>query len=131
VLLLLWQAIVSLTGISPTSPRARWMWTFLVTAPKAEANRAQMFPLVGQTLLDAWIGFVVGMIVAIVLSIAFSLSKAIEAGVMPLVLLLRTIPLVSIAPVIILVTGRGTPASVAVIGTVVVLFPALANVLFG
>jgi ABC-type proline/glycine betaine transport system permease subunit len=64
-------------------------------------------------------------------AIAFSLSKAIEAGVMPLVLLLRTIPLVSIAPVIILVTGRGTPASVAVIGTVVVLFPALANVLFG
>jgi ABC-type nitrate/sulfonate/bicarbonate transport system permease component len=52
------------------------------------------------------IGFVVGMIVAIVLAIAFSLSKAIEAGVMPLVLLLRTI-LVSIAPVIILVTGRG------------------------
>lgn len=50
---------------------------------------------------------------------------------MPLVLLLRTIPLVSIAPVIILITGRGTPASVAVIGTIVVLFPALANVLFG
>jgi ABC-type nitrate/sulfonate/bicarbonate transport system permease component len=81
------------------------------------SHRAQMFPLVGQTLLDAWIGFVVGMIVAIVLAIAFSLSKAIEAGVMPLVLLLRTIPLVSIAPVIILITGRGTPASVAVIGT--------------
>lgn len=132
VLLLLWQAIVSLTGISPYIAKGPLdVWTFLVTAPKAEANRAQMFPLVGQTLLDAWIGFVVGMIVAIVLAIAFSLFKAIEAGVMPLVLLLRTIPLVSIAPVIILVTGRGTPASVAVIGTVVVLFPALANVLFG
>ncbi|WP_295818281.1 ABC transporter permease subunit [uncultured Microbacterium sp.] len=132
VLLLLWQAIVSLTGISPYIAKGPLdVWTFLVTAPKAEANRAQMFPLVGQTLLDAWIGFVVGMIVAIILAIAFSLSKAIEAGVMPLVLLLRTIPLVSIAPVIILVTGRGTPASVAVIGTVVVLFPALANVLFG
>ena len=132
VLLLLWQAIVSLTGISPYIAKGPLdVWTFLVTAPKADANRAQMFPLVGQTLLDAGVGFVVGMIVAIVLAIAFSMSKAIEAGVMPLVLLLRTIPLVSIAPVIILVTGRGTPASVAVIGTVVVLFPALANVLFG
>jgi hypothetical protein len=102
VLLLLWQAIVSLTGISPYIAKGPLDVDILVTAPKARANRAQMFPLVGQTLLDAWIGFVVGMLVAIILSIAFSLSKAIEAGVMPLVLLLRTIPLVSIAPVIIL-----------------------------
>ncbi|MFC5125437.1 ABC transporter permease [Pseudoclavibacter helvolus] len=71
------------------------------------------------------------MAVAVVLAVAFSLFRAIEAGVMPLVLLLRTIPLVSIAPVIILMTGRGTTASVAVIGTIVVVFPALASVLFG
>jgi len=50
---------------------------------------------------------------------------------MPLALLLRAIPLVSIAPVIILITGRGTQASVAVIGSIVVLFPALASILFG
>ena len=132
VLLLLWQAVVSLTGISPYVAKGPLdVWTFLVTSPDAAANRDQLFPLLGQTLLDSLIGFVVGMIVAIVLAIAFSLSKAVEAGVMPLVLLLRTIPLVSIAPVIILITGRGTAASIAVIGTIVVLFPALANVLFG
>lgn len=132
VLLLLWQGVVSLTGISPYVAKGPLdVWQFLFTDEKAAEHRDQMFPLVGQTLLDSWIGFVVGMIVAIILAIAFSLSKAIEAGVMPLVLLLRTIPLVSIAPVIILMTGRGTTASVAVIGTIVVLFPALANVLFG
>jgi ABC-type nitrate/sulfonate/bicarbonate transport system permease component len=63
--------------------------------------------------------------------VLFTLSKTVEAGVMPLALLLRSVPLVSIAPVIILVTGRGTQASVAVIGSIVVLFPALAAVLFG
>lgn len=132
VLLLLWQSVVSLTGISPYIAKGPLdVWAFLVTSENAADNRAQMFPLVGQTLADSSLGFVVGMIVAIVLAVAFSLSKAIEAGVMPLVLLLRTIPLVSIAPVIILMTGRGTTASVAVIGTIVVLFPALANVLFG
>ncbi|PZU47038.1 MAG: ABC transporter permease [Microbacterium sp.] len=132
VLLLLWQGIVSLTGISPYVAKGPVdVWQFLFTAEKAAENRDQMFPLVGQTLVDSWLGFLVGMVVAIILAIAFSLSKAIEAGVMPLVLLLRTIPLVSIAPVIILMTGRGTTASVAVIGTIVVLFPALANVLFG
>ena len=132
VLLLLWQAVVSLTGISPYIAKGPVdVWEFLVASDNAAQGRAQMFPLVGQTLADSALGFVVGMIVAIVLAVAFSLSTAIEAGVMPLVLLLRTIPLVSIAPVIILMTGRGTTASVAVIGTIVVLFPALANVLSG
>lgn len=132
VLIVMWQAVVSLTGISPYVAKGPLdVWNFLVTDENAAKHRDQLFPLLGHTLGDSLIGFVVGMLVAIVLAIAFSLSKGVEAGVMPLVLLLRTIPLVSIAPVIILITGRGTPASVAVIGTIVVLFPALANVLFG
>ncbi len=90
-----------------------------------------MMPLLAQTLADAAIGFVVGMLVAIVLALAFSLSRSVEMGVMPLALLLRSVPLVAIAPVIILITGRGTPASVAVIGSIVVLFPALASIMFG
>ena len=132
VLLVLWQAVVSLTGISPYVAKGPVdVWRFLFVGEDAGAHRDQLMPLLGQTLLDSVTGFVVGMLVAIALAVAFSLSSAVEAGVMPLVLLLRTIPLVSIAPVIILITGRGTTASVAVIGTVVVLFPALANVLFG
>ncbi|PPF42740.1 ABC transporter permease [Pseudoclavibacter sp. AY1F1] len=132
VLLLLWQAVVSFTGISSFIAKGPLdVWEFLVGAEDAAEHRAQMFPLVGQTLADSALGFVVGMAVAIVLAVAFSLSRGVEAGVMPLVLLLRTIPLVSIAPVIILMTGRGTTASVAVIGTIVVVFPALASVLFG
>lgn len=132
VLVVIWQVVVSFTGISPYIAKGPLdVWAFLVTDEDAAENRAQMFPLVGQTLVDSSLGFAVGMLIAIILAVVFSLSRAVEAGVMPLVLLLRTIPLVSIAPVIILMTGRGTTASVAVIGTIVVLFPALANVLFG
>lgn len=132
VVLLLWQAIISFSGISPFVAKGPVdVWNFLFVGEDAADHRAAMAPLVGQTLVDSSIGFVFGMITAIVLAVLFSLSKAVEAGVMPLVLLLRTIPLVSIAPVIILITGRGTVASVAVIGTIVVLFPALASILFG
>lgn len=132
VVLLLWQAIVSFSGISPYIAKGPVdVWNFLFADADAAEHRAQMAPLVWQTLVDSSIGFVFGMLTAIVFAILFSLSKSVEAGVMPLVLLLRTIPLVSIAPVIILVTGRGTVASVAVIGTIVVLFPALASILFG
>ncbi|MFT4029449.1 MAG: ABC transporter permease subunit [Protaetiibacter sp.] len=139
IVLLLWQAVVSLTGISSyvaKGPLEVWNYLFVDqpgVAPEksAEAHRAVLFPLLGQTLRDAALGWVVGMAVAIVLAVLFSLSRAVEAGVMPLALVLRTVPLVSIAPVIILLTGRGTVASVAVIGSIVVLFPALASVMFG
>ncbi|TXK20077.1 ABC transporter permease subunit [Homoserinibacter sp. GY 40078] len=139
IVLLLWQAVVSLTGISPyvaKGPLDVWQYLF-VDEPgvdpdrSAAAHRAALVPLLTTTLADAALGWVVGMAVAIVLAVLFSLSRAVEAGVMPLALVLRTVPLVSIAPVIILLTGRGTTASVAVIGSIVVLFPALASVMFG
>ena len=138
IVIALWQCVVSFTGISPyvaKGPIDVFEYLFIDNPERpeqtAELHRAEMAPLVAQTLQDSAIGFVTGMLVAMLLAMLFTLSKTIEAGVMPLALLLRSIPLVSIAPVIILITGRGTPASVAVIGTIVVLFPALASILFG
>ena len=132
IVIALWWAVVNLTGISPYVAKGPAdVWEFFFTSDEAAANRAEMMPLLAQTLADAAIGFVVGMLVAVVLALAFSLSRSVEMGVMPLALLLRSVPLVAIAPVIILITGRGTPASVAVIGSIVVLFPALASIMFG
>ncbi|BDV29433.1 ABC transporter permease [Microbacterium terricola] len=132
IVILLWQALISFTSVSPYVAKGpAEVWAFLFTAEDAAANRAELAPLLAQTLQDAALGFVVGIVIAIVLAVLFSLSRAVEAGVMPLALLLRSVPLVAIAPVIILITGRGTPASVAVIGSIVVLFPALAAIMFG
>lgn len=132
IVLALWWAVVNLTGISTYVAKGPGeVWEFLFTADDAAENRMGLWPLIGQTVQDAALGFGVGMLVALLLAVAFSLAKAIEAGVMPLALLLRSVPLVAIAPVIILITGRGTAASVAVIGSIVVLFPALASILFG
>ncbi len=137
IVLAAWQALIMSGKISPyvaKDPLDVWRFLF-VTDPDARATagerRELLFDLAAVSLKDAAIGFVVGMAIAIVLAVLFTLSKTVEAGVMPLALLLRSIPLVSIAPVIILLTGRGTTASVAVIGSIVVLFPALASVLFG
>lgn len=137
VVLALWQGVVSLTGISDyvaKGPLDVWRFLFVdeegARVPAAE-HRAELLALTGRTLRDAGLGFAVGMVAAVVLAMLFTLSRTVQAGVMPLALLLRSVPLVAIAPVIILLTGRGTAASVAVIGSIVVLFPALASVLFG
>jgi ABC-type nitrate/sulfonate/bicarbonate transport system permease component len=138
VVLALWQAVISFSGISPyvgKGPLDVWRFLFVDNPDRpsstAADHRADLLPLAGVTLQDAGLGFAVGMLTAAALAVLFSLSKAVEAGVMPLALLLRSVPLVSIAPVIILITGRGSPSSVAVIGSIVVLFPALASVMYG
>jgi ABC-type nitrate/sulfonate/bicarbonate transport system permease component len=47
-------------------------------------------------------------------------------------MLLRSVPLVALAPIIILITGRDNPSAlVAAMGGIVVLFPALVNIAFG
>ncbi len=102
----LWQLIVSFGGISPyvaKGPMDVWQFLF-VDEPDvrpddtAAIHRTVLAGLLLATLQDAALGFVVGMAIAIVLAVSFSLSRTVEASVMPLALLLRTIPLVSIAP---------------------------------
>jgi ABC-type nitrate/sulfonate/bicarbonate transport system permease component len=137
IVLIAWQLVVSYGGISSyvgKSPADVFSFLFIDEAgarTTAAEHRAELFPLVWTTLADAALGFVVGIAIAGGLAMAFTLSKTVESGVMPLALLLRSVPLVAIAPVIMLITGRGTASSVAVIGTIVVLFPALASMMFG
>ncbi|KAA9145262.1 ABC transporter permease subunit [Microbacterium lushaniae] len=106
------------------------VWNFLVSVPNAAANRAQMFGQLGETLGHAAVGFGAGLAVALIVAIVFQLSKGVEHALMPLAMLLRSVPLVAMAPVIILIFGREF-ASVAVIGGIVVLFPALVTIAFG
>ncbi len=106
------------------------VWNWLFTVPAAEANRAMLMGNLAVTLGDAAIGFVAGLVVALVAAIAFELNKGIEHALMPVAMLLRSVPLIAMAPVIILIFGRDF-WTVAVIGGIVVLFPALVNISFG
>lgn len=131
IVLAAWQALILLLGISPfiaKGPLDVWNWLF--TLPAAEANRALILTNLGITLTDAFLGFVAGMVLALVLATVFTLSRGIENALMPIALLLRSVPLVAFIPVLILITGRG-PSIAVVTGAIVVLFPALVNIAFG
>lgn len=106
------------------------VWTYLVSDPDAVQNRADVLGPLHETLVHAGIGFVAGLVVALLTAIAFHLWKGVEHALMPVAMLLRSVPLVAMAPVILLIFGRDT-ASVAVIGGIVVLFPALVNIAEG
>ena len=69
----------------------------------AEAARADLRAAWLVTLADAGIGFVTGMVVATLVAMAFVLVKPIEFAFMPIAMLLRSVPLVALAPVLLLV----------------------------
>lgn len=129
--LALWVGVLWAFDVSPYVAKGPLeVWEFLVTAPDAAEHRAELASLLAVTLADAAIGFVFGLLVALLGAIAFQLSKGLEHALMPVAMLLRSVPLVAMAPVIIMIFGRDA-WSVAVIGGIVVLFPALVSIAFG
>lgn len=132
IVLAVWIGVILFSGVSPYVVKGPWdVWDHLVTDAKAAEHRAELGALFGVTMIDSVIGFAAGLAVAIVVAILFRLSKGIEHALMPFALLLRSVPLIAMTPLIILVFGQGTVASVAVVGGIVVLFPALVTIAFG
>ncbi|OBC18003.1 hypothetical protein A5788_07550 [Gordonia sp. 852002-50816_SCH5313054-c] len=82
------------------------------------------------TALDSVIGFTAGMVAALLVACAFIVLPALRGTIMPVATLLRAIPLVALAPLIVLVFGRGV-TTVAVLGGMVVFFPALVIIATG
>lgn len=106
------------------------VWEYLFELPAAGENRSELLVQLRQTLLDAGVGFVAGMTAAVVVASGIVLSKGVEAAVMPMAMVLRSVPLVALAPIIALIFGNGYGVVAAMSG-IVVLFPALVNIVFG
>lgn len=129
--LVLWVGVLWALDISPYIAKGPAdVWTFLFTVPDAAANRAEVGDNLAVTLGDALIGFAAGLAVALLGAILFQLSKGAEHALMPVAMLLRSVPLIAMAPVIIMIFGRDY-WTVAVMGGIVVLFPALVSIAFG
>lgn len=129
--LALWVGVLWGFQISPMIAKGPIdVWNWLTSVPAAEANREMLWGNIMVTLGHAVIGFIAGLVAALVLAALFQLSKGFEHALMPLAMLLRSVPLVAMAPIIILIFGRDL-WTVAVIGGIVVLFPALVNISFG
>jgi ABC-type nitrate/sulfonate/bicarbonate transport system permease component len=89
-----------------------------------------MFHALLTTLTDAGIGFAAGVLAACVTAALFVLIRPVEVAFMPIAMLLRSVPLVAMAPLLLLIFGRDI-AGVAAIGGIVVFFPALVNIVLG
>jgi ABC-type nitrate/sulfonate/bicarbonate transport system permease component len=73
---------------------------------------------------------VAGLIAAVAVALSFVLSRIIAGMLLPLAVLVRSVPLVAMTPVLTLVFGRGIVATTVIAG-IVVFFPALVTMTFG
>ncbi|NUR85408.1 MAG: ABC transporter permease subunit, partial [Nonomuraea sp.] len=123
-----WWLLLEAFGISPlVGKRPPQVWEYLTAS---EAHREAVFGALGITIRDALIGFTCGLVAATAVAVAFVLFRTVEQTFMPVAMLLRSVPLVVMTPLITLVFGREV-VGVAVIGGIVVFFPALVNIAFG
>jgi NitT/TauT family transport system permease protein len=78
------------------------------------------------TIVEAFLGFLLGNLIAIFVSVSFVYAKPIEEMFYPVAILIKTIPIVAIAPVLKIMLGNGIEPK-AVVAALICFFPTLVN----
>ena len=123
--LVIWTVLIRILNLNSYYAKTPAdVWHYLASDADAAANRDLVLNQLGRTLVDAGIGWVAGTVAAIVAAMAMTLIPVVSAGVYPIVLVLRAVPIVAMTPLIALVFGRGL-TGVAVIAGIVTFVPSL------
>ncbi|MFC6885120.1 MULTISPECIES: ABC transporter permease [Actinomadura] len=128
LLLGLWQFIVSGLNLDPFFAKGPGDVLSFLTGDGAGEFWSAFGSGLGQTVIDAGTGFAVGTLVAVLAAVAMVAWRPVERLVLPLAIVLRSVPLIAMTPLIVLVFGRGL-AGVSVVITLGTFFPTLVNLL--
>jgi ABC-type nitrate/sulfonate/bicarbonate transport system permease component len=108
---------------------------FLIPAPASVGralieHRAQIFRHAAVTLSAAGLGLACSLTLAAFLSGVFVANRLAMKAAMPLVIAFRSAPVVAIAPIVMLLVGRGIGTSIVVV-VIISFFPLLVNLMRG
>lgn len=82
------------------------------------------------TAIESVLGFLVGNIVAIGLAVVFVHWKTMERAFFPVAVFIRTVPIVAIAPILVVILGYGYSPKI-IIAALISFFPTLVNMVRG
>ncbi|GAB2680710.1 ABC transporter permease [Thalassiella azotivora] len=124
-ILLIWQLVTDVFGI-PTYivPSPVEVWESLRT------NWSMLMQNTWPTFIESVAGFVLGNGVAILLAVLFVHWKTAERALMPVAVFVRTIPIVAVAPVLVIMFGQGYTPKI-LIAALISFFPTLVNMVKG
>jgi NitT/TauT family transport system permease protein len=125
LMLLAWHLVIKLFHVEPyVAPSPGEVWTALLE--NQDLLLANLWP----TMIEAVVGFVVGNVFAILLAVVFVHSRTTQQALFPLAVVLKTLPIVAIAPVLVLMLGNGYAPKI-IIAALITFFPTLVNVTRG
>ena len=93
-------------------------------------DRAELFGGAWQTASFAFIGLFLSFIIGTSLAVLLSLSRWLKDAIYPIAIFFQTVPIIAIAPVMVIWFGFGPPTVVAS-AFIVSIFPVIASVLIG
>ena len=125
VLVIVWDALIRVLDIP----------AYVIPSPASVGQalvkeRARLVDNAIPTIMESLGGFALGNLVAIATAIAFVYNKALERALYPVAVAVRTLPIVAIAPILVLMLGNGYAPKVA-IAALITFFPTLVNMVEG
>lgn len=125
VFLTLWQLIPTLLGIKP----------FILPKPTDVLQAAiedwhLLWPAIQITIKESVIGFLVSAVIGIGVSVILASSRILEISLYPYAVILQTIPVVAVAPIVVIWFGSGFN-SIVIIAFLIGFFPVVSNTLMG
>lgn len=129
--LLLWTGAMEAFGLNRFfAKRPADVWAFLATAPEAATNRATLLAALRETLAFVVPGYLAGLALGAGLAAALTLAPRLAAVTMPAAIALRSVPIITTAPLIVLALGRGATGTITIVA-VMIFFPTLVACLQG
>lgn len=124
-LLILWELGVRVFGVP----------SYIAPSPSEVATTfVAKFPVLLEnfwpTLYESVLGFLAGNLAAILIAVAFVHNRTVEKAFFPLAVFINTIPILAIAPILVLIFGPGLTAKVVIAG-LICFFPTLVNMVRG
>ncbi|MGE6742897.1 ABC transporter permease [Allorhizobium pseudoryzae] len=109
--------------------------TFMAPGPVAvlyafRDNGATLWNNLLPTLLEAALGFLFGNLVAVLLAIWFVYSPLAEKAFYPVAVIIKSIPIIALAPILVLLVGNGIAPKIIIAG-LICFFPTLVNMVQG
>ncbi len=93
-------------------------------------NSTDLWEAAASTGLNAFLGFALSLVVGILAGVTLSTSRAIQRTFYPYAVFFQTVPIIAIAPLLVIWLGYGSPTVIAS-SFIVSVFPMIANTLTG
>jgi NitT/TauT family transport system permease protein len=126
--------LVVACAIAELAVRRQWVPAYLVPAPsqviKVFAHDRDLWKATAETALASGAGFLLSAAIGLLIAIALSSSRWIQRMFYPYAVLFQKVPIIAIAPMLVIWVGFGMP-TVIISAFIVSVFPVIANAING